>query len=116
LYLKAQEFYTPEQREELLFRFSIQPLDTIDKVESVKKVFEKTGASDATQKAITDFTMKAFETLEKMEISEDKKSVLRLFGEKLMCRNVSLHCINFNRKPFGRRQKRKFGSKTNCAN
>jgi len=88
LYLKAQEFSTPEQREELMHLFSIHPVDTKDKVESVKKVFEKTGAADATQKAITDFTMKAFETLEKMEISEDKKSVLRLFGEKLMSRNV----------------------------
>lgn len=88
LYLKAQEFSTIEQREELMHLFSIHPEDTTDKVEAVKKVFEKTGAANATQQAITDFTMKAFETLEKMQISEDKKSVLRLFGEKLMGRNV----------------------------
>jgi geranylgeranyl diphosphate synthase type II len=88
LYLKAQEFSTPEQRSELMHLFSIHPAVTADKVQSVKKVFEKTGAATATQKAITDFTMKAFETLEKMNISEDNKSVLRLFGENLMSRNV----------------------------
>ena len=88
LYLKAQEFSTTEQREELMHLFSIHPDDTSDKVASVKKVFEKTGASDATQQAITDFTMKAFETLENMQISADKKAILRLFGEKLMSRNV----------------------------
>lgn len=88
LYLKAQEFSTPEQREELLHLFSIHPVDTTDKVASVKKVFEKTGAAAATQQAITDFTMIAFETLAKMNITEDKKDILRLFGEKLMSRQV----------------------------
>ena len=88
LYLKAQEFSTPEQREELMHLFSIHPIDATDKVESVKKVFEKTGAAKATQEAISHFTMEAFETLKKMDISEDKKAILRLFGEKLMSRNV----------------------------
>ncbi len=88
LYLKAKEFSTTEQREELMHLFSIQPVDTTDKVASVKNVFEITGAADATQQAITDFTMKAFETLAKMNISEDKKDILRLFGEKLMSRQV----------------------------
>ena len=88
LYLKAQEFSTAAQREELMHLFSIHPEDTTDKVAAVKKVFEKTGAAEATQQAITDFTMKAFETLENMQISADKKAILRLFGEKLMSRNV----------------------------
>jgi geranylgeranyl diphosphate synthase type II len=88
LYLKAQEFSSPAQREELMHLFSIHPVDTNDKVASVKNVFEKTGAAEATQQAITDFTMKAFETLENMQISADKKAILRLFGEKLMSRNV----------------------------
>ena len=88
LYLKAQEFSSLEQREELMHLFSIHPADTTEKVASVKVVFEKTGAAKATQEAITDFTMKAFETLDQMHISEDKKAMLRLFGERLMSRNV----------------------------
>ncbi|WP_432672040.1 polyprenyl synthetase family protein [Flavobacterium sp. SM2513] len=88
LYLKAQEFSTAEQKEELMHLFSIQPDDTADKVASVKMVFDKTGAAKATQEGITVFTMKAFETLEKMHIAEDKKAMLRLFGQNLMSRNV----------------------------
>lgn len=88
LYLRAKEFSTQEEKEELAHLFSIQPTDSTDKVASVKMVFQKTGAADATQQAITEFTMKAFETLAKMNITEDKKDILRLFGEKLMSRQV----------------------------
>jgi geranylgeranyl diphosphate synthase type II len=68
--------------------FSIQPNDNTDKINSVKNIFNQTGASQATQKAIQDFTFSAFETLEKMNISSDKKMILKAFGEKLMNRNV----------------------------
>lgn len=88
LYLKAMEFAKPEEREQLLHLYSIQPNDNSDKIESVKEFFNQTGASNATKKAIEDFTMKAFDTLNKMQIAEDKKMVLKAFGEKLMKRDV----------------------------
>ena len=88
LYLKAIEFAKPEVKEQLLHLFSIQPNDNTDKIASVKEIFNQTGASEATQKAIQDYTFKAFETLEEMQISADKKTVLKAFGEKLMNRNV----------------------------
>ena len=88
LYLKAIEFAMPEVKEQLLHLFSIQPNDNTDKIASVKEIFNQTGASEATQKAIQDYTFKAFETLEEMQISTDKKTVLKAFGEKLMNRNV----------------------------
>ena len=88
LYLKAIEFAQPEEKEQLLHLFSIQPNDNTDKINSVKDIFNQTGASEATKKAIQDFTFSAFETLEKMNISNDKKMVLKAFGEKLMSRNV----------------------------
>lgn len=88
LYLKAIEFAQPEEKEQLLHLFSIQPNDNTDKINSVKDIFNQTGASEATQKAIQDFTFFAFETLEKMNISNDKKMILKAFGEKLMSRNV----------------------------
>lgn len=88
LYLKAIEFAKPEEKEQLLHLFSIQPNDNTDKINSVKDIFNQTGSSEATQKAIQDFTFKAFETLEKMNISNDKKMILKAFGEKLMNRNV----------------------------
>jgi len=87
LYLKALEFSSPEQKEQLLHLFSIQPEDNSDKINIVKEIFNASGASEATQKAIQDFTLKAFETLEKIDISEDKKALLKDFGENLMSRN-----------------------------
>jgi geranylgeranyl diphosphate synthase type II len=54
----------------------------------VKQLFNASGASAATQQAIEEYTFKAFETLERMNISQDKKVLLKLFGEKLMNRNV----------------------------
>ena len=88
LYLKAMEFSNVDEKEQLTHLFSIQPSDNSDKIESVKSIFNQTKASEATQKAIQDYTFKAFETLEKMGISGDKKVMLKAFGEKLMNRNV----------------------------
>jgi geranylgeranyl diphosphate synthase type II len=88
LYLKAIEFAQTEEKEQLLHLFSIQPTDNTDKIASVKEIFNLTKASEATQKAIQDYTFKAFETLEKMNVSNEKKQMLRTFGENLMSRNV----------------------------
>lgn len=88
LYLRAIEFSKPEEKEQLLHLFSIQPKDNLDKINAVKEIFNATGASDATQKAIQGFTLKAFKTLKKMEISKEKKAILKSFGENLMDRKV----------------------------
>jgi geranylgeranyl diphosphate synthase type II len=88
LYLKAKEFGSASEKEQLLHLFSIQPTDNVDKINSVKQLFDASGASVATQKAIEEYTFKAFETLEKMNIGDDKKMVLKMFGEKLMNRNA----------------------------
>ena len=88
LYLKAIEFSKPEEKQQLLHLFSIQPSDNNDKIESVKAIFNTSGASEATKKAIQDYTFKAFETLEKMDIEAEKKAILKAFGENLMGRNV----------------------------
>ena len=88
LYLKAMEFASPNEKEELVHLFSIHPEDNSKKIDSVKQIFHSSGAAQATQKAIQDFTLKAFETLDKMNVSEDKKVMLTNFGENLMKRNV----------------------------
>jgi len=88
LYLKAVEFATANEKEQLLHLFSIQPSDNNDKINSVKEIFNQTGASEATQKAIQEYTFRAFETLEKMKIDDNKKAILKSFGEHLMSRNV----------------------------
>jgi geranylgeranyl diphosphate synthase type II len=88
LYLKAIEFASTTQKDQLQHLFSIQPSDTKDKIILVKEIFDQSGASKATQEAIQNFTFKAFEILDKMNIGIDKKVVLKSFGEKLMNRSV----------------------------
>ncbi len=88
LYLKAMEFASANEKEQLLYLFSFQSSENKDKINSVKGIFNQTGASAATQKAIENFTFKALETLEKMNIGNDKKAILKAFAENLMSRNV----------------------------
>jgi geranylgeranyl diphosphate synthase type II len=88
LYLKALEYSNPKDVEQLLHLYSIQPTDNTDKIAAVKEVFLKSGASEATQMAIMNYTQKAFETLNKIEISSENKNILRNFGNNLMGRTV----------------------------
>jgi geranylgeranyl diphosphate synthase, type II len=88
LYLKALEFASNQDKEKLLHLFSIHPSDNTEKIESVKTIFNSTGASKATQKAIQDYTLKAFSTLQNISIDNEKKDILRSFGENLMGRKV----------------------------
>ena len=88
LYLKAVAFSKEAEAEELRRLFSIQPEDNTEKIKTVKELFNNSGASKATQDAIQDFTFKAFQTLDKMNISVDKKEMLKAFGENLMGRKV----------------------------
>ena len=88
LYLKAVAFSKPEEANELKRLFAIQPEDSTDKIERVKALFNSSGASKATQDAIQDFTFKAFQMLDQMNISDDKKAMLKAFGENLMGRKV----------------------------
>ena len=88
LYLKAKEFASDGVAQELSRWFVSQPDDFAEKVSSVKAIFENTGAAVAATDAIKQFTFRAFETLDQMDIADDKKSVLRSFGESLMQRKV----------------------------
>ena len=88
LYLKAIEFASQTQKEQLLHLFSIHPNDNAEKIASVKEIFNATGASKATQQAILDYTLKAFETLQKLQVDNEKKDMLHSFGENLMERKV----------------------------
>ncbi len=88
LYLKALEFATNDQAQQLVDLFSIHPNDSSDKIEAVKEIFVATGAAQETKNAIQDFTYKAFDTLQNISIDNYKKEILRTFGENLMGRKV----------------------------
>jgi geranylgeranyl diphosphate synthase type II len=88
LYLKTVEFSNEQQIQQLNDLFEINSNDNATKISEVKAVFNQSGASEATQDAIKEYTFKAFKTLEKMNIEPDKKAMLRTFGENLMGRDV----------------------------
>lgn len=88
LYLKALEFAETSQKEALRQLFSIQPEDNTDKIASVKAIFEDSGAAEATLTAIRDYTFRSFDILDTIDVPAERKAALRLFGEKLMERNV----------------------------
>lgn len=88
LYLKALEFASNDQAKKLVDLFSIHPQDSSDKIEAVKEIFVASGAAQETKNAIQDFTFKAFDTLQNISIDNEKKEMLRTFGENLMGRKV----------------------------
>ena len=88
LYLKALEFSSQEDQQQLKQLFSIEGTDSKDKIEAVKQIFSTSGSSEATKKAIQEYTSKAFSVLELLTISEDKKELLKTFGTSLMDRTV----------------------------
>ena len=88
LYLKAMEFGSDQEKEQLLQLFSNQPTENSAKIESVKNIFNTSGASRATQQAIQEYTLIAFATLQNISIDNEKKDILKSFGENLMGRKV----------------------------
>ncbi len=88
LFIKAMESGSAVFKKELLDLYSIQPKEPEDKIEAVKSIFQESGASKATQEAIAFYTEKAFKILECLDITDDKKLILKEFGENLMQRTV----------------------------
>ncbi|MES2487723.1 MAG: polyprenyl synthetase family protein [Bacteroidota bacterium] len=88
LYLKTLELGNTNDKEILKEWFEAQPDDPAQKIADVKAVFVSSGADAATKKAIEEYTLSAFAMLEEMDITEDKKEMLKNFGEGLMGRKV----------------------------
>lgn len=88
LYLTAIGNCNSKDKERLQELFSLKLDDNQKKIEGVKTIFDTSKASEETRIAIKKYTQKAFEVLETISISDDKKQLLRDFGENLMNRNV----------------------------
>lgn len=88
LYLKAIELGNELQKNTLLALFNSSKSSTEEKIEKVKDIFESSGAVTQIKEAISRYTDKAFSILETLDISEEKKSILKQFGAQLMQRKV----------------------------
>ncbi len=88
LYLKTLEFASVDEKKQLKSLYTLTPDDPSEKITAIKSLFDSTGAKNQTRLEIERYTNMAFDVLEELSISEDKKDVLRLFGENLMSRSV----------------------------
>lgn len=88
LYLKAISDGNKEEKEQLLHLYSITPKENHDKIESVKSIFRSSGSDQKTKQAIEEYTQKAFDILQNMDIPSNKKEQLKEFGKGLMNRVV----------------------------
>ena len=88
LYLKTLEFSTEDDKVILKQLFSSNPEDVANKIITAKQMFESSGSANETKKAIQDYTNKAFSVLETLNISDEKKDLLKEFGLSLMNRAV----------------------------
>lgn len=88
LYLMAIGQGSSLQAEELEHLYSITPKDPVDKILTVKEIFLLSGAAEATRWEIEKYSNHAFSLLKAINLSEEKKKMLRQFGIDLMQRNV----------------------------
>lgn len=88
LYLSTLNSAAAKTALQLEHLYSINPPDPGAKVEAVKSLFESSGAAELTRKEIEKYTQKAFQVLEELEVSQEKKALLRNFGKNLMDREV----------------------------
>ena len=88
LYLKALDNLDASESIQLEQLFSVNLEDNYEKIETVKLFFLKSGSAEATQKEIENYTKKAFLVLETLDISKEKKELLKTFGDSLMTRTV----------------------------
>ena len=88
LYLTALNKSEKDEAQQLEHLFSIAPQDPSEKIETVKEQFIASGAARATQAEMQKYTEQAFQSLETIKISEEKKQLLRDFGLDLMKRTV----------------------------
>ncbi len=88
LYLKALEVANKEDKEKLKFFYKQKLEDNSTKIVEVSRVFQQNNIPEATQELIEHYTNKSFESLKPLNISDEAKKGLELFGNNLMNRNV----------------------------
>jgi geranylgeranyl diphosphate synthase type II len=89
LYLKAIENGNASDNEKLIAMYANKNgVNNIAKIVFAKEVFDRSGASELTKKAIKNYTEQALQVLDSISVSDDKKQVLKDFGESLMYRTI----------------------------
>ena len=87
LYLKAIEFLSEDKKNQLLELYANNNISEA-KIKKTKALFKESGSVDHTVKEIKKYTNSAFEILESLNISKEKKKLLYEFGNSLMDRKI----------------------------
>ena len=88
LVIKALEFASSDQEQELRNLLSTQSVDQDQKVATVKQLFVETGSAAFTKSEVERYTKIAFDALSELQIENDKKKVLFDFAQELMVRDL----------------------------
>lgn len=88
LYLKALEVADKETAKKLKYFYKRKRKDNIIKVTEVTRIFQIFDIPLLISEEIKSYTQKAFDTLDKMSISQENKDKLKNFGTWLMNRTV----------------------------
>jgi geranylgeranyl diphosphate synthase type II len=87
LYHKALMMGSDDQKAQLKHWFKTsETFSTEDKISAVKDLFLATGAAEASQKLMQNYTQKAFNTLESLSLNHEASTVLNDFANQLMQR------------------------------
>ena len=86
LYHQAMENGSSKEKTTLRNWFSteVKDKDVSKKINAVKSLFDKTGASDASKALVIKYTKAAFEKLDILDISDNNKIIFKTFGTNLM--------------------------------
>ena len=86
LYHQAMENGSSKEKTTLRNWFSteVKEKNVSKKINSVKSLFDKTGASDASKALVIKYTQAAFEKLDILDISDNNKIIFKTFGTNLM--------------------------------
>lgn len=88
LYLSAILHSSEREARQLEHLYSLEPNDPSEKINTILRIFEYSGAAESTRKEIKKYTEMAFGVLETIEIDAEHKKMLKEFGQDLMERKV----------------------------
>ena len=88
LYLKALELSNAEDKNILTELFQEKLENNVEKINKTKTIFNRLEIPNHTKNQINNYSQKAFNVLNTMQINEESKTGLYQFGKSLMTRNV----------------------------
>ena len=87
LLLKALELANKEQKTQLTQWIDKKEFDSAEKVEAVTAIYDQIGIKELTLGKMNEYFNKGFESLDKIEVAEERKTGLKSFAQYLIERD-----------------------------